>query len=319
MLTLFENVYPSLRHVSASQFQAMLRLFQQDLFSGLVEVNYSPHEKFFIFLQDGQPAACYRYSDPGPARYEVDNLAMVLAGKGDAQIRVCPLSPRFTRALRTLIEQQDRHEIHSLQTSALAAQINEWQSAPDPSLVHIQWPSAQGFVFLPGKGFTPRQYLFVNADQASESAAAAALLSHWNETTCEVSRYPFCDTLAWQENSLHFGFTLLAEQVVSRYEELAGGVLLRKMEDSINSMARIQSWNIAFIDKSVDDIQTFASLQQAVTVYRAIFQSVFTHTSAVIGPKLLLSSVREGIELLSPPVQVALHQNNLLGETRVNL
>src|SRR6266446_407156 len=155
MISLFDGIYPDKRLVSSNQLQVMLKLFQQDLMNGLVEISYASEDKVLLLLNDGKIASVYYCHEDTIVRYPLSDLSVLLNSRADAQIRVCELAPSFLRAVKTIVEQPHSSSILSSSTSALPAVIQGYQAMPEPSLLHIRWLRAEGFVFLPGKNFSP--------------------------------------------------------------------------------------------------------------------------------------------------------------------
>src|SRR5258707_10497363 len=129
MISLFDSIYPDKRSVSASQLQVMLKLFQQDLIHGLVEVSYSPssEEKILLLLNGGKIACAYHCQGDTIVRYPLSDLSILLNSRSEGQIRVCELTPSFLRAVKTIVEQPRSSNVLSSSTSALPGVIQRYQ------------------------------------------------------------------------------------------------------------------------------------------------------------------------------------------------
>jgi hypothetical protein len=240
-------------------------------------------------------------------------LNILLDGHPEGQIRVCGLTPSFLRAIKTVVEQPGRSSTYPSKTPALPSIIEQNQARPQPALLHFRWPRAEGFVFLPGNNFSPRQYTFMSEGQASDSAAAVSMISRWSESDCTVSEYPNDpESDIWKENTLQLGFSLLVEQIMHRHEELVGHLLSRKLEDNLNRLTNSQSWSISIAGSSVDDVQVFDALSDAAAAYRTILEATARQVSAVIGARLLAETIEAGLESLGEPLREALQKNDLL-------
>lgn len=313
MISLFDSIYSEKRLASSNQLQIMLKLAQQDLTNGLVEILYSPEDKILLLLEAGKITCAYHCQGDTIVRYPLSDLAVLWNSHSEGQIRVCGLTPSFLRAVKTVIEQPRSSNILSSSTSELAGVIQRYQSVPEPELFHIRWPHAEGFVFLPGNGFSPRQYAFLSDGRPSDSAAAVSMFSRWSEPECTISQYT-CDSEreVWKENTLQLGFALLVEQIMHRHEELVGHLLSRKLEDSLNRLCQTQAWNISVASSTVDDVQLFDSLPDAVTAYRAILDLARSQVGVVIGARLFNEALESGLENLGQPLRQALERNELV-------
>jgi hypothetical protein len=313
MKSLFDGIYPQKRLVSSSQLQAMLNLFQQDLMNGLVEILYSSDDQVLLLLSSGKITSAYHCHGDTIARHSLSDLPVLLNSRNEGHIRVCELAPSFLRAVKTIIEQPQSSDALSSNTPALPEIIQQKQAMAQPSLLHIHWPHAEGFVFLPGNGFSPRQYAFLSEGQSSDSAAAVSMFSRWSETECTISRYTGdSESEIWKENSLQLGFALLVEQVMRRHEELVGHLLSRKLEDNLNRLSQMQSWNISIANNAVDDVQLFDSINDAAAAYRAILDLASRQISLVIGTRLFNEAVESSLDGLGGQLQLAVERNNLL-------
>ncbi len=313
MISLFDGIYPDKRLVSSNQLQIMLKLFQQDLMNSLVEISYSPEDKILFLLDRGKITCSYHCVGETIVRSSLSDLPVLLNSRAEGHIRVCELAPAFLRAVKTIIEQPHISNTLSSGTPALPAFIQQHQVMSEPSLLHIRWPRAEGFVFLPGNNFSPRQYAFLSEGQANDSAAAVSMFSRWSEAECTISQYVSdSEREIWKENSLQMGFSLLMEQLMRRHEELVGHLLSRKLEDSLNRLSQTQSWNISIANTAVDDVQLFDSLNDAAAAYRMILDLASRQVSVVIGSRLLNEALETGLDSLGTQLRQAIEQNSLV-------
>jgi hypothetical protein len=313
MRAFFDSIYPDRRLVSPHQLQTMLKLSQQDLMSGLVEISFGSDEQILLLLNGGRIAAGYRYEGEVAAGVSLPEVAVLLAGDSPGAIRVCPLAPPFLRALKTIMGQS-----HSAQTipsggSTIPQLIQQTQALEAPCLLHVFWPNAEGFVFVPGNNFPARQYAFLTEGQPSDSAAAVSMFSRWSEADCVVWQYPDDPALEiWKENDLQLGFALLVEHLVHRYEVLVGHLLSRKLEDSLNRLSRSHAWSITISNTAVDDVQLFDSLDDAVVAYRLYFDLVSQQIGGMIGTRLFNEALENGLDGLSGSLRQAVQNAGLV-------
>jgi hypothetical protein len=311
MITLFESIYPDKRPVSSSEIQFMLKLFQQDLKTVLLDISYSVEDRILLLLNGGQLSCIYVVNGDQLTRYSPSNLSELFQGRDRGTMRICDLKPSFFGAVRTMLEQPAPASTTFL-TADLSKTIQEWQTSSEPSFVHIRWPNAEGFVFVPGNNFSARQYAFLAEDKISDSAAAVSMFSHWSEPECVVSHYMESDDLAiWRENNLQLGVSLLLEHSLRRYDDLAGHSLSMKLEDSINRLCSSNVWNIVVGNTTVDDVHIFDSGTSAASAYRAIFDLASRQMGQVIGTRLFNETIDEGVAGLSEPLKYSV-KNNVL-------
>ncbi len=303
MVALLERVFPEYRQVSASQIQTELNMFRQDLLGGLCQVSYPSGETYYLFYIEGQLIDFYHDDLQQVVRLENVNPAPFFAGKGDAQLRVCTLSPRLFRHLKTLIYHPREINHLSVQTNRLMAVLDNYRKNEQPAFVHVIWPSAEGFTFLPGKGLPAREFLFLSDSQSQGSSLGVTILSRWPEAECELFYYS-CDLTqeVWKENFISLGFTIVFEKLLNRYDDLVGKTLVLRLENNLSSAARSQALNIAFADKSIDDTHTFFTLSDAAAAYRSLFKLASHQMGAVVGPRLVAQALSDALNEISPTI-----------------
>lgn len=313
MISLFDGIYRNRRTASSSQLQLMLKLSQQDLMNGLVEISYSPEEKILFLLNSGKITCAYECKGDLISRTALPNVSALLGGHPEGAIRVCPLAPSFLRAVKTVVEQPHSSRSFTAQTAAIPALIQESQKRAEACLLHVRWPTAEGFVFVPGNNFSARQFAFLTEGQTSDSAGAVSMFSRWSETDCRVSQYSGDPAIAiWKENNLQLGFALLIEPLMRRYEELVGHLLSRKLEDSINRFTRTQSWSIFVANSAVDDVQLFDTFDDSALAYRSIFDLASRQIAGVIGPRLFGEALENGLDGLGASLRQAVQGAELV-------
>ena len=306
MISLFESIYPDKRPVSPSEIQFMLRLFQQDLKTVFLEISYSVEDKIVLLIHAGKVSCVYIIKGDQSMRYPLSELSVLFQDRVGGILRICEISPSSFGAVRTILEQNQNLNSLPLATSLLSDTIRKWQTASEPSFVHIHWPNADGFVFIPGNNFPARQYAFLAEDKISDSAAAVSMFSHWSEPECMVSRYTNNNDLSiWRENNLQLGFSLLLEHSLRRYNDLAGHSLSIRLEDALNRFCRSRVWNITLGGASVDDVHIFDTFDNAAAAYRTIFDFASHQISQVIGLRLFNETVDAGLASLSEPLSRA--------------
>jgi hypothetical protein len=318
MISLFENIYPDRRLVSTNQLQILLKQSQQDLMNGLVEISYSPEDKLLLLLNSGNITCAYECKGNMVTRSPLSNLSILLSNPSQSHIRICELAPSFLHAIKTIVEQPEGSNTLLSSTTALPDIMQQYRMLPEPSLLHVRWPHAEGFVFLPGNNFSPRQYAFLTEDQSSDSVAAVSMFSRWSETECTVSQYiGDSQTEIWKENNLQFGFAILIEQIIHRYEELVGHALSRKLEDSLNRLSQMQSWNISIANNTVHDVQLFDSINDAALAYKMLLDLASRQINVVIGSRLFNEALETGLDSLSKQLRQAVEDNYLVAVTQL--
>jgi len=295
--------------VSPGQLQALLSIYQQDSLTGMVRLTPARgNGEFFVLLYvDGQNISLYHHLPEGYVRHEVQSRNTVLP-KGDLDLSAHQFSPRFIRPLQGMFEKASSKQAGQIKTQSVIETIKKLEQNPEPLLAHLHWPGADGFVFIPGLGFPSRQLLFWSPDHAS----GIPNFARWPEPECTLTTYGgSMDSKAWRENYLMLGLDFLYEQIFSRYNDLVGSGMANRLEDHLNSVARMQGWKISFSGHTLDDVHFFTSLSDMRIAYRTLFMAGQRHISSVVGEKLFEESARAALVALPTVLKTTIENDNI--------
>lgn len=296
--------------VSSGQLQAMLNLHQQDLLTGLLSFNVvgEPDEYFALIYVEGKPVLLYHAKGQEITRLPGENRGILYA-KGQLDMWLMPLSARCVPAIQIVLEQAAQASPRDMTTAEIPSYLDKLNTLPDPQLVMMQWPSATGFVVLPGSNLTGRQILFIRHEQNNlQTASVLPSLPRWAEPSCLVTQLKASpDIMAWQTNLLGMAFAQFVEQFLTRYEELVGDSLRRRLEENLNTLTRLRAWQINFIARSVDDTHYFPTLKDMSDGYNTLLQACTRQMDSVVGPKLVRDAIMSSSRRLPQPMLHALN------------
>jgi hypothetical protein len=284
-----------------SGLAAAIKTYQQDLQTGLIEVNAPGQPCFDLLLVRGQIMNAYQRGDV-TERLSTDALLDCFPHfDGDGLLRSLALTPQAIRLARILLEQIGSDQPGLMQTSALETQIEKWSAYPEAGLVHICWPGAEALALLPGGSSPPHHTLFIAANQILHSAGGMIALFGWKEEKCSVAFYSSASqTQAWHEYLLHSSFVRVTGHLLSHFEELTGRLLLDAVIRETNFTAAARGWNISLAPGSVTDQMVFASAQEAVQIYRQLMEMILNYMGSILGPEVLKPLMQESIMRLQP-------------------
>lgn len=298
------------KRVTQGQLQALLSIYQQDSLTGMVHLA-TDHNKgdFSVLLYvAGKNISIYQHKNDGYIRHDAGSQNIILP-KGDLELSSYQFSPRFIRPLQAMFEKTGSKSAGQIKTSAIAENIKKLETSPEPLLVHFHWPGADGLLFIPGLGFSSRQLLFWSADHSS----GIPNFARWPEPECTATIYTGnLESRAWRENYLMVGFDFLWEQIFSRYNELVGSGMVTRLEEQMNSMARIQGWQISFSGHTLDDTNFFSTLSDMRIAYRTLYMAGQRHIASVVGEKLFEESARAALVALPTALKNTLETENIL-------
>ena len=311
--TLFSPATVGQTTIPAGHLPAALLAYQKDLQTGLVDVDFMGQVRHHLLFARGELVNVYRGEDV-IERVDPGVWSASLNGSSSAaSLRTLALTPQAVRIVKILIEQQGDTRFISSTSLPLEAQLRSWVDHPVPALAHIRWPNAEALALLPGGGTNPRYTLFVAADQILHSAGNMMVFYGWKEPYNSAVLYPSEPrTLAWTEYLLHYSFTWLVVNLLSRFEELTGRVLLNNIIRDINFTSAAHGWGVVLHPASITDQAIFSSPRAAAEVYSRLVEVIFRHIESVLGVDLLDLLVRETVLRLSKPCRVVLNEYLLI-------
>jgi hypothetical protein len=295
--------------VSQVQLQALLSIYQQDSLTGMVRLTpIRSNGDFFVLLYvDGQNISIYQHVSENYIRHEVQDRNAILP-KGELDLSSLQFSSRFIRSLRGMFERANSKQMGKINTQSVAENIKKLEQNPEPLLAHLHWPSADGFVLIPGLGFSSRQMLFWSPEHSS----GIPNFARWPEPECTLTTYSgSTESKAWRENYLMLGLDFLYEQIFNRYNDLVGSGMANRLEDHLNSVARMQGWKISFSGHTLDDVHFFTSLSDMRIAYRTLFMAGQRHITSVVGERLFEESARAALVALPTILKTTIENDNI--------
>jgi hypothetical protein len=287
--------------VSHNGLAAAIKVYQQDLQTGLMEVSAPGRRCFDLLFVRGQIMNAYQRGD-ATERLVPDALLNFLPYfNGDGLLRGLALTPQAIRLAKILLEQIGSQQSCFLQTSVLEAQIEKWSACSDAGLIHVCWPGAEALALLPGGSNPPHHTLFIAANQILHSAGGMMALFGWKEEKCTAVFYSSASqTQAWHEYLLHSSFVSVTGHLLSHLKELTGRLLLDAIIRETNFTVAARGWNISLAPGSVTDQMIFGSAQEAVQVYRQLMEAILSYMGSILGPEVLKPLMQESIMRLQP-------------------
>jgi hypothetical protein len=311
--TLFAPANVDQTTIPSGQLFAAILACQKELQTGLVDVHFPRKPWYHLLFARGELVNVYHGDD---VIERVDPGVWSASQNGSrrsASLRALALTPQAVRIVKILIEQTGDTRHVTPVGQELEAQLESWAMHPVPALAHIRWPSAEALAMFPGAGISPRYTLFVAAGQMLHSAGSMMALYGWKESynsAVLLSSEP--RTVAWTEYLLHYSFTKLVTQILERFEELTGRILLNNIIRDINFTSTAHGWGVLIHQASITDQTIFSSPQIAADVYSRLIEVIFGRIESVLGVDLLDILVREAVLRLPKPCRVVLKEYLLI-------
>lgn len=295
--------------VPAGQFGASLHALSQDLQTGLIDVEIDGLDRHYLLYARGQLVNVYR-SGERVERLEPTGWpeSFNISGR-EPCLRVLALTPQAVRILKIMIEQKGDERILAPVAGSLDVQFANWMEHPFPALAHVIWPNAEALALFPGRGGPPRYTLFVAANQVLHSAGSVMAIYGWKEpyrSAALLSSEPH--SLAWTEYLLNHAFSRLVSNMLEKFEQLTGRILLNQVIRDVNFTATAHGWNVRLDAASFTDQSIFSSPKAAAEVYLRLLEVIFRHFANVVGAGMLDMLVTESLVRLAPAYRTVLKE-----------
>lgn len=261
--------------------------------TGLIRLAYDSEIYLYLFIKRGKVLNAYLVTSESQESLPLDHWVDWMKSAGDAYAKIVPLSPFGVLISKLLIQSENgKKEIfdHPSQLSEYCASCNE---SPKLSLIQLSWDNAMGAVFFSGVEKLPYS-LFVSQEIILDEAGVNDIFFKWNEPRCTVTTFtPVLSADAWQEYYLRQSFADICNRTLSRFEIMTGRALVDSLVRLVAVFASGSNLEIYISSRKLIDHEVFSSPQQAAESYRQLLNEMFTHFSAVIGPRLFALTLRE--------------------------
>jgi hypothetical protein len=178
-------------------------------------------------------------------------------------------------------------------TNQLSEYITLLSKKPDVSLVQLNWDYAMGGILFLGLPNDPYS-LFLSQGTVLDEAGTKKLFSLLNEPRCKVvTIVPDLSIDAWQEFYLRQSFANICSRILGRFEVMTGRALVDSLVRLVAIYASKNNLEISISSRKLIDHEVFSSPQDAAQSYRQLLREMFSHFSAVIGPRLLSITIQE--------------------------
>ena len=307
MKSLLEHAPSTQKQVPTAKVRALLRNYQDDERTGMVELTSGSMPLITVLLIEGmllhsgqQIADTYQQVSLG----KIPNLLRSL----NCTLRIVPLPAEGVRALKAILTWSPLNPPLSGKTGDLPGLIDAWSANEESSVVYIRWPDAAGLVILLGQ-IPPRAGVHIAAQKIQGGAKGLAAIHNHAEDTCTVTRYaPQRDTIVSHAQliPLRLAFASVTDSVISSYKYLMGSSMTESLINQLNIQATANGWAIKFSTNGVVDTQSFTTLEAAQQAYQLLTTALEKYIALVIGQKLARSLMNESLSALPSDIRQSL-------------
>ena len=287
--------------ISAVEFSELLKKNQQELWSGMAQVEWATNEQRLLLIVRGELMGVYKNVASGYQKVDtIDELALL--SKADLmQVATLPLSIASLRLCKLYFENLAPAETISIQMERLPVLMNQWGKLPVPNLIVLRWKEAEGLLLFYANDPSPEHAFLLSKAGPLHGADAIAKARTWGEPTASILKYPYADNaLAWEEFNLYLAFNAFLSGMLSHYKELTGLALLNALGRNINRVAMEEKCDLSLTLGNLTDNSMFANSRETIDTYNTILAVVFEHVAIVLGQKLMQHTAQETIASMKP-------------------
>jgi hypothetical protein len=293
MALLFGSVHPKEAISSMSEAQALVDSFRVRRQTGVLRLAYSPSETLYLFFKRGAVITSFLSDSEQVQGLAHDKWREKIQTAGDAYAKSIPLSSFGLLLAGLSLQMQNGHSEAMANPGDVTNFFKSRTRVVEPSLFQIKWRSSAGIVFFPDGRVSPHS-IYVSNDSVVDESGISRAFHEWEDPTCEASVYfPDASMDLWQEYRLHRLFVDICMPVLSHFERLTGRALMDSLVRLMMMYTSNHDLDISISTRQVVNREVFFSSEVAAHKYQSYLSEMFRHCSAVLGPRLLASLLRD--------------------------
>lgn len=309
--TIFNTIYSDEIKMPVNSIQVLIDSYHERQKTGVIRLGYALDKQLCFIFKRGDLINTYLSA---PNKWEAllpeQGTAWMLSA-GDAYTKTVSLSSFGLLMTKLLIQTSSLKTEAFTRQNQLGEYLTTIHSKNETTLLFLAWKNASGAIF-----FAPNadpHFNFISQDIVLDEAGNFKILYGWSEPQCALTVFsPDLSVEAWQEFYLRSAFAQICENILIRFETLTGRALVDSLVRLVAVFATRQNLNISITARKLLDHEVFSSPQNAAQSYRLLLSEMFEHFSAVIGPRLHASTLREIIKNLPEHEHQIIHTFELL-------
>ena len=295
----FAPIYPDELQISVPRIQALVNSYCERKRTGIIRLGYPSKKYLQLLFKRGELLNTYVVSQEAHEPLRAGQWVKWTESAGDAYTKVVPLSTFGLFVSKLLIVSAGEKTEDISQSAQLPEYIASLGKKAEPSLIQVNWDHAMGGILFPGSQGDAYS-IFLSQETAVDEAGVHKNFSVWNESHCTVATIaPDPSIDAWKEYYLRSSFSEICRLMLNRFEIMTGRALVDSLVRLVSVCAARNKLDIMISGRKVIDQEVFSSPQDAAQNYRQILKEMFSHFSAVVGPRLLSSTMQEIVTHLS--------------------
>lgn len=293
MKTVFAPIYPDELQISVPRIQALIDSYCERKRTGIIRLGYPSRKYLQLLFKRGELLNTYLVSQEAPESLRPGQWMKWVEAAGDAYTKILQLSTFGLFVSKLLIVSVEAKTEDFSQPVQLSEYIASLGKQAEPSLIQVNWDHAMGGILFPGLQ-NDAHSIFISQEAVVDEAGVHKNFSLWNEPHYVIETIvPNPSVDAWQEYYLRRSFSEICDLMLGRFEVMTGRALVDSLVRLVSICAARNKLDIMISARKVVDHEVFSSPQNAAQNYRQILKEMFAHFSAVVGPRLLSSTMQE--------------------------
>lgn len=312
METIFDEVFASERKRKPPEILAWMRSIREAQTTGVLRLFNPPDDRMVLHHYRGNWITPETNSGMSP---DFTYLADEINQKGEMFLKFIPLSTHGLIHSNLLIHAEYQQQADNFKLKERSWEFETSGSKTDPYLVKMKWDNAAGSILFNGTSNLPHSLYISENLVLDEPGISAPILQRKDDPSCVVTLFsPDAEMATWQELRLRRSFKMLCDRMLERVEAIAGRAIIESFTRMIAVYTTSANLDISILKRQLVNNEFFRSPQEAAGHYKNLLLEFLEHFSAVMGPRLLASNVRDIQAALSKDVREILTYYTIVPE-----
>lgn len=275
------------------ELQHQIQQSLNDKLTGRIQITFPNDKTESIFVQQGKVRGIYIRNHRVPDL----NWESPIKRFGRGTLEIEPMPMRALMFKRIILEELASGKSQVIGTNQLATMFNLAEYNLIPTLCHIHWEHAEGFVLIAGKNISICRAVLLTETTADDGPTALSQILTWEETQCKVTAYHGdIQNQAWLEVHLNILLEWYCRNMLDYYKQLTGAVMVRSVLQSLSMLAERKGWNISTQDQQLKDTSMFLNAAEMGNTYREILSALKSRIEPIIGSSLTHNMIKQSVE-----------------------
>jgi hypothetical protein len=275
------------------ELQIQIQQALSDKLTGQIQITFLNGKTETILARNGKVQGLYVRNHRLPSLHW--DIPIGRYGRGTLVIE--PMPARALLFQKVIIEEVTPPQAQALSTHQLQTMFNLAEHEPAPTLFHIRWDRAEGFVLVAGGRIPIRHAVLITPAGAVEGNLAVDQMATWDESRCSLTIHRGdIKNQAWLELHMNILLEWYCQRILNYYKHLTGAVMVRSISQGLSVLAEIKGWNISTQDQQIKDTSMFPSAAETGNAYREILSAIRTRVEPIIGSSLTQNLLKQSIE-----------------------